>query len=158
MASREHSLKSPVWAGREAELLPLCNYQESDSGNLDHLAEFMISSGTEACQALMTLVPEAYNNHPDLVKHYPKVCNCQLAVAGWMLGSGVQEPGARLATRRCICIVCSCCWCGRDRPLGHWACKTYVLCGCRAEPACERRCETSTSTSRACRRAGMARR
>ncbi|KAK9805720.1 hypothetical protein WJX73_002070 [Symbiochloris irregularis] len=73
VSSREHSLKAPVWNGREEELLPLCNYQESDSANLDHLAEFLISSGTEACQSLMALVPEAFNNHPDLVKYYPKV-------------------------------------------------------------------------------------
>ena len=82
VASREHSLKSPVWDGREEELLPLCNTQESDSSNLDHLAEFLISSGTEACEALMVLVPEAYNNHPDLVKFYPKVC----LVRGFVLG------------------------------------------------------------------------
>ena len=73
VSSREHSLKAPVWHGREEELLPLCNYQESDSANLDHLAEFLISSGTEACQSLMALVPEAFNNHPDLTKFYPKV-------------------------------------------------------------------------------------
>ena len=73
VSSREHSLKSPVWEGREEELLPLCNHQESDSANLDHLAEFLVASGVDACEALMVLVPEAYNNHPDLVKYYPKV-------------------------------------------------------------------------------------
>lgn len=73
VSSREHSLKAPVWGGREEELLPLCNYQESDSSNLDHLAEFLVASGKEACEALMVLVPEAYNNHPELVRHYPRV-------------------------------------------------------------------------------------
>lgn len=46
---------------------------ESDSANLDHVAELMVRSGTDPQEALMALVPEAYRNHPDLVKHYPEV-------------------------------------------------------------------------------------
>lgn len=33
-----------------------------------------VKTGVPAEQALMTLVPEAYRNHPDLVKNYPEVC------------------------------------------------------------------------------------
>lgn len=73
MASREHSLIHPVWEGREEEFLPLCNQRESDSANLDHMAEFVVRSGTDAQQALMALVPEAYRNHPDLMANYPQV-------------------------------------------------------------------------------------
>ena len=42
VASREHSLSNPVWEGREHEFLPLCNAAESDSANLDHVAELLV--------------------------------------------------------------------------------------------------------------------
>ena len=73
MASREHSLTNPVWKGREEELLPLCSGAESDSANLDHVAELLMRTGVPAEESLMILVPEAYDNHPDLQKHYPEV-------------------------------------------------------------------------------------
>ena len=79
MSSREHSLKNEVWHGREEELLPVCNSAESDSANLDHVAEIMMRTGVDPCEALMVLVPEAYHNHPELQKHYPEVCQaCRL--------------------------------------------------------------------------------
>lgn len=73
VASRQHELTHPVWNGREAELVPLCNAAESDSANLDHLAELLVQSGFDPQEALMLLVPEAYRNHPDLMKQYPEV-------------------------------------------------------------------------------------
>lgn len=33
----------------------------------------MVHSGSDPQEALMALVPEAYRNHPDLMKHYPEV-------------------------------------------------------------------------------------
>lgn len=73
ISSREHRLKHPVWKGREADFRPLCNAKESDSANLDHVAEFLVRGGLEAAKTVMVLVPEAYRNHPDLVKNYPEV-------------------------------------------------------------------------------------
>ncbi|BDA41678.1 Ferredoxin-dependent glutamate synthase, chloroplastic [Coccomyxa sp. Obi] len=73
VASREHSLSNPIWEGRESELLPLCNAAESDSANLDHVAELLMRTGVASEEALMILVPEAYDNHPDLQKAYPEV-------------------------------------------------------------------------------------
>jgi glutamate synthase (ferredoxin) len=32
-----------------------------------------VRTGTEPAEALMLLVPEAYRNHPDLMKTYPEV-------------------------------------------------------------------------------------
>ena len=82
MASREHSLTNPVWKGREEELLPLCSGAESDSANLDHVAELLMRTGVPAEESLMILVPEAYDNHPDLQKHYPEV--------GWRILMGAH--------------------------------------------------------------------
>ncbi|XP_031396652.1 ferredoxin-dependent glutamate synthase, chloroplastic [Punica granatum] len=73
MQSRETSLKSPVWRGRENEIRPFGNPKASDSANLDSAAELLIRSGRAPEEALMILVPEAYKNHPTLMIKYPEV-------------------------------------------------------------------------------------
>ncbi|KAL7097751.1 hypothetical protein ACP275_10G162700 [Erythranthe tilingii] len=73
MQSRETSLKSPVWRGRENEIRPFGNSKASDSANLDSAAELLIRSGRNPEEALMLLVPEAYKNHPTLMIKYPEV-------------------------------------------------------------------------------------
>ncbi|XP_011027226.1 PREDICTED: ferredoxin-dependent glutamate synthase, chloroplastic isoform X1 [Populus euphratica] len=73
MQSRETSLKSSVWHGRENEIRPFGNPKASDSANLDSAAELLIRSGRTPEQALMVLVPEAYKNHPTLTIKYPEV-------------------------------------------------------------------------------------
>ncbi|GAB2267141.1 Ferredoxin-dependent glutamate synthase [Dionaea muscipula] len=73
MQSRESSLKSPVWRGRESEIRPFGNPKASDSANLDSAAELLIRSGRSPEEALMILVPEAYKNHPTLSIKYPEV-------------------------------------------------------------------------------------
>eukprot|EP00887_Chlorella_sp_A99_P001969 scaffold18.g1969.t1 len=73
VASRERGLRNEIWRGREADFIPLCSAAQSDSANLDHLAELMVRTGVDPQEALMILVPEAYRNHPDLQKAYPEV-------------------------------------------------------------------------------------
>ncbi|KAL8235744.1 hypothetical protein R6Q59_016825 [Mikania micrantha] len=73
MQSRESSLKSPVWRGREIEIRPFGNPKASDSANLDSAAELFIRSGRTPEEAMMILVPEAYKNHPTLSIKYPEV-------------------------------------------------------------------------------------
>ncbi|CAD7701884.1 unnamed protein product [Ostreobium quekettii] len=73
VASREHTFKNPIWKNREEEFTPICNPAESDSANLDHVAEVLVRSGVSAAKSVMLLVPEAYRNHPDLDKNYPEV-------------------------------------------------------------------------------------
>ncbi|KAK4769055.1 hypothetical protein SAY86_027205 [Trapa natans] len=73
MQSRETSLKSPVWRGRENEIRPFGNPKASDSANLDSAAELFIRCGRSPEEALMILVPEAYKNHPTLSIKYPEV-------------------------------------------------------------------------------------
>ncbi|XP_057983389.1 ferredoxin-dependent glutamate synthase, chloroplastic-like [Malania oleifera] len=73
MQSREASLNSPVWRGRENEIRPYGNPKASDSANLDSAAELLIRSGRDPEEALMILVPEAYKNHPTLMIKYPEV-------------------------------------------------------------------------------------
>ncbi|KAI3682337.1 hypothetical protein L1987_82254 [Smallanthus sonchifolius] len=73
MSSRENSIKSPVWRGRENEIRPFGNPKASDSANLDSAAELFIRSGRTPEEAMMILVPEAYKNHPTLSIKYPEV-------------------------------------------------------------------------------------
>ncbi|KAJ7541176.1 hypothetical protein O6H91_10G049100 [Diphasiastrum complanatum] len=73
MRSRETSLKSSVWHGREEELRPFGNPTASDSANLDMAAELLMRSGRSPEETLMILVPEAYKNHPTLTIKYPEV-------------------------------------------------------------------------------------
>ena len=80
VSSREHSLTHPVWDGREDEFLPICNQAESDSANLDHMAEYCVRTGVDANQTLMMLVPEADQNHPTLLKQYPEVTHLYLSI------------------------------------------------------------------------------
>lgn len=75
MQSREASLKSSVWRGRENEIRPFGNPKGSDSANLDSAAELLLRSGRTSEEALMILVPEAYKNHPTLTIKYPEVAD-----------------------------------------------------------------------------------
>eukprot|EP00271_Cylindrocystis_brebissonii_P004208 TRINITY_DN1580_c2_g1_i1.p1 TRINITY_DN1580_c2_g1~~TRINITY_DN1580_c2_g1_i1.p1 ORF type:complete len:1628 (-),score=366.73 TRINITY_DN1580_c2_g1_i1:1822-6705(-) len=73
MASRQPTLSSPVWRGREAELFPVQDTRNSDSANLDSVAELLLRSGRAPEETLMLLVPEAYQNHPTLTANFPEV-------------------------------------------------------------------------------------
>lgn len=73
MRSREPTLRSPVWRGREADIFPVQNVGNSDSANLDSVAEVLLRSGRGPSEALMMMVPEAYKNHPTLEAKYPAV-------------------------------------------------------------------------------------
>ncbi|KAK3125910.1 hypothetical protein QOZ80_7BG0611270 [Eleusine coracana subsp. coracana] len=72
MRSREATLQSPVWRGREPEIRPFGDPKASDSANLDSTAELLLRSGRSPAEALMILVPEAYKNHPTLSIKYPE--------------------------------------------------------------------------------------
>nr|QCL11107.1 chloroplast ferredoxin-dependent glutamate synthase [Aegilops speltoides] len=73
MRSREATIQSPVWRGRENELRPFGDPKASDSANLDSAAELLLRSGRSPAEAMMMLVPEAYKNHPTLSVKYPEV-------------------------------------------------------------------------------------
>jgi len=105
MASRESVFSSPVWDGREKDLLPICNGAMSDSANLDRTAELLVRSGRELDETLMLLVPEAFRNHPTLSRNYPEVEDFYKYYAGiqeaWdgpalLVFSDGKQIGARL--------------------------------------------------------------
>ena len=55
-----------VWGEAAADLNPVVNPAFSDSASLDATLELMVRSGRSITDSLITLVPEAFRNQPDL--------------------------------------------------------------------------------------------
>lgn len=85
MVARQADLASEVWGDRFDVLKPIVNAENSDSANLDNVMELLVRSGRSPQEALMMMVPEAYNNQPDLTP-YPEITDF------YEYYSGLQEP------------------------------------------------------------------
>lgn len=85
MTAREADLAHPLWGDHMATLKPTVNAENSDSANLDNVMELLVRSGRSPVEALMIMVPEAYNNQPDLADH-PEIIDF------YEYYSGIQEP------------------------------------------------------------------
>jgi glutamate synthase (ferredoxin) len=85
MVARQTTLSSKRWGDRIDELKPVVNPDNSDSANLDNAMELLVQSGRTPMAALMMLIPEAYQNQPDLA-NYPEI------VDFYEYYSGLQEP------------------------------------------------------------------
>ncbi|MFN8535834.1 MAG: glutamate synthase large subunit, partial [Dehalococcoidia bacterium] len=64
--AREGSLASPVWNDRVQELCPIIQPGGSDSANLDNVLETIEQSGRTVLHAMAMLVPEPWENMPNL--------------------------------------------------------------------------------------------
>lgn len=84
MMAREATLNHPVWENRFDELKPLVHIDNSDSATLDNVLELLVRSGRSPLEALMIMVPEAYQNQPSLA-NYPEI------VDFYEYYSGLQE-------------------------------------------------------------------
>jgi glutamate synthase (ferredoxin) len=86
--ARQGDLAHPNWVDatgdRLKDLLPILKPNESDSATLDHVFELLIETGHSPLEAIMILVPEAYENQPDL-------CDRQAIVDFYEYYSGLQE-------------------------------------------------------------------
>jgi glutamate synthase (ferredoxin) len=67
MMAREADLSHPFWSNRLDVLKPTVNANNSDSANLDNVFELLVQSGRSPQEALMIMVPEVYQNQPDLL-------------------------------------------------------------------------------------------
>ncbi|MGB5973183.1 MAG: glutamate synthase central domain-containing protein, partial [Nodosilinea sp.] len=85
MVARQAELYHPVWGDRFDLLKPIVDAENSDSANLDNVMELLVRSGRSPQEALMILVPEAYNNQPAL-DAYPEITSF------YEYYSGLQEP------------------------------------------------------------------
>jgi len=70
--SREPLFKTGKWLNYSDSLTPITNLNNSDSANLDAILELLVQSGKSPEEALMILIPEAYDNQPSL-KSSPEV-------------------------------------------------------------------------------------
>ena len=85
MVARQADLHHDIWGDRLELLKPIVNPENSDSANLDNVMELLVRSGRTPQEVLMMMVPEAYNNQPDLAQ-YPEI------VDFYEYYSGLQEP------------------------------------------------------------------
>lgn len=85
MMARQADLANEVWGDRVELLKPIVNLDNSDSANLDNVMEMLVRSGRTPQEALMIMVPEAYNNQPAL-DQYPEITDF------YEYYSGLQEP------------------------------------------------------------------
>lgn len=85
MMAREADLNHPVWENRLDALKPTVHIDNSDSATLDNVCELLVRSGRSPLEALMIMVPEAYQNQPELDK-YPEITDF------YEYYNGIQEP------------------------------------------------------------------
>jgi glutamate synthase (ferredoxin) len=85
MMAREADLSHPNWGDRLESLKPIVNPDNSDSATLDNVVELLVRSGRSPLEAVMLMVPEAYQNQPELAD-YPEI------VDFYEYYSGIQEP------------------------------------------------------------------
>ncbi len=84
--TQESALSTPEETATELDgLKPIVNPDNSDSATLDNVLELLVHSGRSPAEALMIMVPEAYQNQPDL-DNYPEI------VDFYEYYSGIQEP------------------------------------------------------------------
>ena len=68
--AREPELHSAVWGEETDQLMPIIQEAGSDSSDLDNVLEAVVLSGRDPLHALMMLIPEAWENMPNM----PKPC------------------------------------------------------------------------------------
>ncbi|MBI4343738.1 MAG: glutamate synthase large subunit, partial [Candidatus Omnitrophica bacterium] len=66
MAAREPQLTSQRWGRELRELLPIIQPGGSDSMSLDNVLELFVMSGRDILQAMMMLVPDAWQGMPEM--------------------------------------------------------------------------------------------
>ena len=59
--------KSPYFGDKTSSLFPICSDNMSDSGNFDSVLELLTKAGDRSLpEAMMTMIPEAWQNHPGM--------------------------------------------------------------------------------------------
>ena len=66
MRAREADLQSPLWNEHIQKLVPIINPHGSDSMSLDSVLELLTHSDRDILHAMMCLIPEAYEQIPDM--------------------------------------------------------------------------------------------
>ena len=76
---------SSAWKDKANDLKPIVNNLFSDSANLDLTLELLVRSGRPITDSLLTLIPEAFRDQPELINK-PEI------TAFYEYAAGTQEP------------------------------------------------------------------
>ncbi|MGP5162605.1 glutamate synthase large subunit [Arthrobacter rhombi] len=66
MRARQSQLASPLLGEDPDDLFPICTPGASDSASFDEVAELLMLSGRPVTQAIMMMIPEAWENHTEM--------------------------------------------------------------------------------------------
>ncbi|MCP5031156.1 MAG: glutamate synthase large subunit [Actinomycetia bacterium] len=66
MRARESILSAPHWDGAEQKIFPICTPGASDTASLDEALELLHLGGYPLHHAVLMMIPEAWEKHPDL--------------------------------------------------------------------------------------------
>ncbi|MEE2780628.1 MAG: glutamate synthase large subunit [Planctomycetota bacterium] len=66
MRAREGVVASPLFGDEMEKLFPVCEPDCSDSGTFDNVLEFLLMTGRTLQEAVMMMVPEAWQNHESM--------------------------------------------------------------------------------------------
>jgi glutamate synthase (NADPH/NADH) large chain len=66
MAAREGMMKSDLFGDQLSDLFPIIEPDCSDSGNFDNALEFLLMAGRSLQEALMMMIPEAWQKHESM--------------------------------------------------------------------------------------------
>jgi glutamate synthase (NADPH/NADH) large chain len=68
MFARQGVLKSPLFGDELSKVFPIVEPDCSDSGNFDNVLEFLLMTGRSLPEAVMMMIPEAWQNHESMSK------------------------------------------------------------------------------------------
>ena len=68
MAAREGVVESELFDGDLSKCFPVCEPDCSDSGTFDNVLEFLLMAGRTLPEAVMMMVPEAWQNHESMYR------------------------------------------------------------------------------------------
>ena len=66
MRAREGTLRSPLFGDDLRKLYPVMKEEASDSAQFDNVLEFLCLSGRELPEAILMMIPEAWENHAEM--------------------------------------------------------------------------------------------
>ena len=69
MRAREGILRSPLFGDDIKKILPVIEPDLSDSGNFDNVLELLLMTGRQLPEAVMMMIPEAWQNHRHMPEH-----------------------------------------------------------------------------------------
>ncbi|MCZ6855710.1 MAG: glutamate synthase large subunit, partial [Gammaproteobacteria bacterium] len=69
MNSRQGTVKTPLFGDDLEKLFPIIEPDCSDSGTFDNVLEFLLMSGRKLQEAVLMMIPEAWQHHPTMDEH-----------------------------------------------------------------------------------------